>query len=206
MKHGAWIVLPVLLMLTGAWVTRGPLVSEPLGASSARADEKPGGLPPLEVGKDAPRLTDEPTGEPKEKPSGPVADNSSCFVCHNNYHDEPLAVIHANGNVGCIDCHGKSLAHRNDEDNITPPDIMYPAERIDAACNDCHDSHDAPARDVIAMWQKRCPQKTDPKQLVCTDCHGEHRLERRVVEWDKRTGKLLPKEGSSAGSTQAASE
>ena len=88
-------------------------------------------------------------------------------------------------------CHGSSEAHRADEDNITPPQIMYPAEKIDAACRECHEDHDAPARKVIATWQKLCPGKTNPDQIVCTDCHGQHRRPFRVVQWDKHTGKLV---------------
>jgi formate-dependent nitrite reductase cytochrome c552 subunit len=117
--------------------------------------------------------------------------NQACYVCHGNYEEEPLAVIHAKEGVGCADCHGKSFAHRNDEDNITPPDVMYPLEAIDEACQECHDTHDASARDVIARWQQRCPEKMDASTLVCTDCHGQHRLKMRVVRWNKKTGELI---------------
>ncbi len=184
---------------------------------AAKPAEKPGGLPPLTVDKEAPRLSDGPAAKPggppplkvdsgapllldepspktpKRKPNGPVADNSACFVCHTNYDGEEMVVQHAIGNVGCIKCHGESHAHRNDEDNITPPDVMYPAAKIDKACQECHDTHDAPAKKVIAMWQKKCPSKSDAGQLICTDCHGEHRLKQRQVVWDKVTRKLVPR-------------
>jgi hypothetical protein len=146
--------------------------------------------PPLVVGKDAPTLPGETTGE---KPKGKVADNAACFVCHANYKEEPLAVEHARQNIGCAACHGRSDAHCNDENNTTPPDTLFPADRIDAACRTCHDRHDAPAIQVIARWRERCPTKTDPKTIVCTDCHGRHRLRLRTVRWDKRTRKLLPR-------------
>jgi hypothetical protein len=120
-----------------------------------------------------------------------TADNGPCFVCHANYEEEPLAVCHAKQGTGCMDCHGPSLAHRNDEGNVTPPDIIYPAARIDAACKKCHEEHNAPAARVIARWQERCPAKTKPAQIVCTDCHGEHRLKLRTVRWDKESRKLL---------------
>jgi formate-dependent nitrite reductase cytochrome c552 subunit len=112
-------------------------------------------------------------------------------VCHTNYETEELAVVHAQHDVGCVDCHGKSYDHRNDEDNITPPDIMFASDQIDTGCAECHETHDAPARKVVARWQERCPAKTDPKQLVCTDCHGHHRLAFRTVVWDKKTRKLI---------------
>ena len=166
------------------------LQSLALVALAAWAGEaKRPGPPPLVVGKDAPTLPDEPA--PK-KPAGKVADNSACFVCHANYKEEPLAVQHAAKSVGCASCHGTSDAHTNDENNTTPPETMYPTDRIDPACGKCHRTHDAPAAEVIARWRARCATKTDPKSLVCTDCHGRHRLRLRTVRWDKRTRKLLP--------------
>ena len=155
-------------------------------------DKKAGGPPPLRVDRSAPLLLDE-SGGTKEPPQGPVADNLACYCCHANYKEEPFAQEHAKANVGCVKCHGESYAHRNDEDNITPPDVMFPPERIAQACKPCHDGHDAPAVKVIARWREQCPEKTDPEGIVCTDCHGRHRLPARQVRWDKKTGKLLPK-------------
>lgn len=163
--------------------------------------------PPLKVDRSKPLLLESPKpSEPKKKPEGPVADNSACFVCHTNYQDESLASVHALENVGCVRCHGASLAHRNDENNTTPPDKMYPAEAIDPACAECHDTHDAPARKVLARWKERCPQKTDFSQVVCTDCHGEHRLKLRSVRWDKKSGKLLTADSTPGGATLGAGQ
>ena len=153
--------------------------------------------PPLVVDKSAPLLLATPKGKEPETddpwavPKGPVANNTACFVCHRNYDEEPFAVAHAEANVGCIKCHGESFAHRDDEDNITPPDVMFPADGIKVACEKCHDEHDVAAVEVIQRWQQRCPVKTDPKDIVCTDCHGQHRLKFRTVWWDKKTGKLI---------------
>lgn len=135
-------------------------------------------------------LMDEKLPEPEEKVEV-KADNSACYVCHGNYDGEELALIHAKEDVSCIECHGESLAHRDDEDNVTPPDIMYPTDKIEEKCAECHDSHDVSAREVIVRWQERCPKKTNPKELVCTDCHGQHRLKLRTVRWDKKTRKLI---------------
>ncbi|HIQ20932.1 MAG TPA: hypothetical protein EYH34_06825 [Planctomycetes bacterium] len=118
-------------------------------------------------------------------------DNSACYVCHGNYEEESLVLTHGKKKVGCIDCHGTSYAHRNDEDNVTPPDKMFPPDAIDPMCRECHTAHDVPARKVIQRWQERCPQKTDPARLVCTDCHFQHRLRLRTVRWNKKTGQLL---------------
>jgi predicted CXXCH cytochrome family protein len=149
----------------------------------------------LMVDKDAPLLLDSAPPKEKQPAKGPVADNGACHVCHTNYEHESLALEHARENVGCVKCHGESIAHRNDEDNITPPDIMFPADAIETGCLKCHETHDAPAKKVLARWQERCPAKENPSDLVCTDCHGEHRMRFRTVWWDKKTGKLARTKG-----------
>ncbi len=160
--------------------------------AAEKEGEKSAGPPPLVVDRSAPLLLEEPPEEdPWAVPDGPRADNTACYVCHVNYEEEPFVVEHAKANVGCMECHGKSYAHRDDEDNITPPDVMFPPEKIEPNCKKCHDTHDAPAVKVIALWQERCASKTDPEELLCTDCHGEHRLKLRTVLWDKRTRKLI---------------
>ena len=203
MKRGLWVLLLGLPIL--AWVlwtlggSNGPQVSPDMGLSGnpPAGEEKEsdsGGPPPLEIDTDEPLLLEDPPEDEAagSQPAGqPTADNEACFVCHANYMSEPLVVRHARENVGCMDCHGKSYAHRNDENNITPPDIMYPDRSIDPACKECHKKHDAPAVAVIARWQRRCPTKSNPKTIVCTDCHGEHRLKLRTVRWDKKTGRLI---------------
>lgn len=131
---------------------------------------------------------------------GKKADNSFCLVCHTNLEDEKLVTQHRDDGIGCIACHGASRDHADDENNITPPDVMYPLDMIDQACHKCHDTHDAPAIKVLQRWQECCPRKTEPKTIVCTDCHGKHRLDARMVRWDKRTGKLIEKkEGLTTG-------
>jgi len=120
-----------------------------------------------------------------------AVDNSACYVCHRNLEKDELVVTHGKAEVACVDCHGQSLLHRNDEDNATAPDKMFGPDNIDTLCQSCHDEHDVPARAVIARWQERCAGKTRPETIVCTDCHFYHRLARRVVRWDKKTGQLI---------------
>lgn len=186
--------------------------------------ETTGGLPPLVVDTSAPLLLDEPTEE--EEASAIVTtqaaiENTACFVCHANYKTESLANCHAKVDIGCINCHGQSSAHQNDENNITPPETMYLADKIDPFCRSCHKAHDIPPKKVIAHWLKRKAEKndpscqgchedndvppekvvarwtqrgldkSDPNEIVCTDCHGDHRIKVRTVIWDKRSGKLL---------------
>ena len=157
------------------------------GARSTAAEPEAKKPPPLKVDKGAPLLLDEPTAPVKKNPK--AADNEACHVCHGNYREDAFVKAHADDGTGCVKCHGASLAHAGDEDNITPPDKMYAADEIAKSCQVCHETHDAPAAKVIACWQEKCPARTDPKQMLCTDCH-EHRLKFRTVWWDKKTGKL----------------
>jgi hypothetical protein len=142
--------------------------------------------PLLVVDTDQPLLLDEAT----EVAAVSGADNSPCFVCHVNYGEEPLAVNHAGHDIGCVACHGDSFAHRNDENNTTPPDKLVPSDEIAKLCGKCHKSHDVDPKSVIARWQKKGIKK-DPAQILCTDCHGNHRLKVRTVRWNKKTGELL---------------
>lgn len=128
-----------------------------------------------EVSHEPPLLLEEgPAVEEPGSPAGPAADNSRCHVCHMNYEDEELSIMHARANVGCEQCHGASDAHCSDEDNITPPDIMYPANKINSFCKGCHPE-----------------AKLGGGKKYCIDCHGEHRLAHRTRKWDKATGNLI---------------
>jgi hypothetical protein len=175
MKHAVWLIPLFVVLGLGMEQIRGLRCGDALAA------------PPLTL---TPDLLSE--GLPEAKPKEELkVDNSSCYVCHGNMDGEELVVSHGMEGTSCIDCHGASLAHRNDEDNITPPDIMYASEGVDPMCGKCHDIHEASARKVIERWQERCPAKTDPKQIICTDCHYQHRLAFRSVQWDKKTGALM---------------
>jgi hypothetical protein len=112
-------------------------------------------------------------GNSNENPDA-LADNSRCYVCHIFYEVDELTYIHAKSGIGCERCHGASNAHRSDKDNITPPDIMYPAEKVNSFCKSCHPDG-----------------KLGGGKKYCTDCHGEHRLSHRTRKWDKTTGKLI---------------
>ena len=140
------------------------------------------------------RQSAHPSQPPQHVPEkdAPPADNFPCYVCHANFEDEPLATRHLKANIGCAACHGESFAHRGDENNTTPPDKMYPRSEIDDSCRQCHSHHDASAREGIKTYLKKCRQISNPEELVCTDCHGNHRMNTRMIHWDKKTGKLLP--------------
>lgn len=121
----------------------------------------------------------------KAKPK--PADNSRCLVCHGNYDEEGFAVHHARHGVGCEQCHGPSDGHAGDEKHTTPPDIMYPAGQVNAACLKCHD------RVRLSKLEKHLPFWDDiaANTQRCTDCHGKHRLAQRSARWDKVTRKFL---------------
>ncbi len=124
--------------------------------------------------QEQPLLLEDPPLLLEDEGTGPAADNSRCQVCHINFSDEVLAVTHARANISCEQCHGACDAHCSDEDNITPPDIMYPPEKINDFCKSCHPK-----------------AKLGEGKKFCTDCHGEHRLSYRTRKWDKTTGKLI---------------
>ena len=129
-------------------------------------------------------LEDEP--EELATLTGPLADNSRCYVCHMNYEDEVLTFVHARGDIGCEQCHGSSDAHCSDEDNITPPDIMYPAAKIDSFCMSCH-----PEGKIDIPVHKSVLADIGKEEGYCTEWHGEHRLGYRTRKWHKTTGELL---------------
>jgi hypothetical protein len=181
---GLGLACPMLVLIPPALAPR-------VAGADGPAGKKPHAPPPLEA-DDEPLLLEETHAEAVAKAGQKVARNDSCFVCHVNYKSESLATNHAAHGVGCVSCHGLSEAHRNDENNITPPDVMFPLATLDAACQKCHASHNVPARKVIARFQERCAGLSDPGRPVCTDCHGEHRLAQRTVRWDRQTRLLQP--------------
>jgi len=216
-------ILMVFLALTTSTLLSCIPTNEDVPVTDNEA-EITGGPPPLVVNTSTPLLLNEPTGA--EEASAVTStrasvENTACFVCHANYKTESLTDRHAKADIGCVNCHGESSAHRNDENNITPPEIMYSAEKIDPFCQDCHEAHDispkkiiarwvkrkadktdsscrgchedddVPPEKVVARWTERGLEKTDPNEIVCTDCHGDHRMRIRTVIWDKKSGKLL---------------
>jgi len=122
--------------------------------------------------------------------------NQFCAACHYGFGNEELARTHERAGIGCERCHGDSQRHRSDEDNITPPEIMYPKERINPTCMMCHpraeiknvSHHKAVLAGTETIFDK------SSKQIYCTDCHGtDHRIGVRTIRWNKATGELLKK-------------
>ena len=93
--------------------------------------------------------------------------------------------------MGCEKCHGASVKHSGDEDNLTPPDKMFAKADIDPFCITCHEKTKLLKRDDHQTYFKdRAAGES------CTDCHGDkHRLRHRTRVWDKKTGKLIKDDG-----------
>ena len=123
--------------------------------------------------------------------------NVFCSACHYGFDDENLARRHEQAGIGCERCHGESERHRSDEDNVTPPEIMYPRTKINPTCMMCHPRHEI--RHVELHKTLLAGAKTvfdsadeDGNQMCCTDCHAkEHRINVRTIRWNKETGELL---------------
>lgn len=114
-----------------------------------------------------------PKAGDKNNPLGP---NAACYICHMTYVKEPMSRVHLRHKVYCIDCHGPSIGHVNDEDiGATKPDIYFKRNQINASCRKCHSTHVAAPQKVIARWLERKLTTSPP---VCTDCHGLHKIKR----------------------------
>lgn len=140
---------------------------------------------------------DAPSGAPAAPGIDALGANAACYVCHMTFVREELSKVHLAAKIACTDCHGLSAKHANDENiGATKPDIVYPREKIDGACSECHPKHRAPARQVVARSIER---KLDPKTPpVCTECHGTHKIE-RAAEPGAATGSPPPSPGTARG-------
>jgi len=124
----------------------------------------------------------------REKHANVPSPDKACFVCHDDYSREKISRTHRAREDdddeddehlkparlrpkrnGCAGCHGPSLAHRMDEDNVTTPDLMYTRGEVEAACLRCHVPH---KKETHRDDEQKAPLPPNP---VCTDCHGRHR-------------------------------
>ena len=157
-------VVAALLVFT---CTHGPV---PAGADN----------PPPAAKSAQPSTEEEDSDGAEIDPLGP---NAACYVCHIPFVREKLSKVHLKEKIGCIQCHGRSAGHANDEDiGATKPDVYFKRHQVDAACRECHKEHDVPARQVIARWIER---GHPPAPAICTDCHGAHRIEQSAQDADK---------------------
>jgi hypothetical protein len=122
--------------------------------------------------------------------------NQFCSACHYGFGNEELARKHEKAGIGCERCHGESERHRSDEDNLTPPEIMYTKERINPTCMMCHpraEIKDVSYHRTILAGTETIFDKSS-KEKNCTDCHAtDHRIKVRSIRWNKATGELIKK-------------
>ena len=133
----------------------------------------------------ATEAADSPAGQKADPPEtiDPMSVNATCYVCHMTFVHEEISKIHFHEKVTCIDCHGLSAAHANDEDiGATKPDKIYSRREVDPMCSECHEKHNVPARQVLARWLELPPTEFPP---VCTDCHGTHKIEQAAEETEE---------------------
>ena len=120
--------------------------------------------------------TDDSSGADLDE-NNPIWANAACYVCHISFVKEELGEVHLKAKVTCVKCHGLSAPHANDEHiGATRPDATFDRKQIDPMCKACHETHDVPARDIMAMVFERSLSLKSP--VVCTDCHGTHKIER----------------------------
>ena len=124
-------------------------------------------------------------GCPQRRPAGAdaghassAADNSECLICHMDFKAELISARHERERIRCTDCHGPSLAHGDDEMNITPPDKLFGRAEVVPFCKTCHRSHKKGKAydDFVKKWHSR--RRPNGRMIlddsVCTDCHGNH--------------------------------
>jgi hypothetical protein len=118
------------------------------------------------------------SGVPKSSAAQRTGENAECLICHMDFKDEELSVKHDEVGIGCISCHGHSLAHGDDELNIAPPDKLYGRVEIVPFCKGCHPTHveGKAYDDFLEKWHSR--RRPNGRMIlddsVCTDCHGNH--------------------------------
>ena len=89
----------------------------------------------------------------------------SCVVCHVDAADQWTGTAHDHNDVGCIECHGPSEAHAQDENNEVLPDELFARADVDYLCAKCHVCTRTRDEETLAAI---APAR------VCTDCHTAH--------------------------------
>lgn len=125
-----------------------------------------------------------------------VVANPFCTVCHYGFEGEELVLNHKLAGIGCERCHGESERHRSDENNVTPPEIMYLEAKINPTCMMCHprgEINRIKDHEPLLSGAKTVFDPEDVrKKIYCTGCHARgHRINVRTIRWNKATGELL---------------
>jgi len=179
MKYYLPVFILAAICIVGVGCEQSEIVQKPQAGGESAVKPAGESEAPLLLDDEPLLLLDDEPGAGQS--DGPQADNSRCFVCHINYMQDDIAVIHARADIGCAGCHGESDEHIADESwasggNGTAPEIMYPRPKINPFCMGCH------AKDKIDTEQHK-PLFANIEKTVCTNCHGSHRLEVRKCKW-----------------------
>ena len=166
-------------------------------AANCSFERAPIDKPPGEKTEEVPieqQATAEPVAEQAEHEF--FVANPFCAACHYGFDEEELALNHELAGIGCERCHGESERHRSDEDNITPPEIMYPKAKINPTCMMCHPrgeiNHVSDHKPLLAGAKTIFDSEAAGRKIYCTGCHAKrHRINVRTIRWNKATGELL---------------
>ncbi|NLE61660.1 MAG: DUF1080 domain-containing protein [Planctomycetes bacterium] len=110
------------------------------------------------------------------------ADNRLCLVCHELLAEEEISHKHELEDLLCIDCHGPSRQHMEDEMLMTKADVLFGRTEVDPFCYGCHPAHREPAKVEAFREEWRGRDRPNGRAItsssICTDCHGTHNLDR----------------------------
>ncbi len=109
-------------------------------------------------------------------------DNRLCLVCHELLAEEEISHKHEVKNILCIDCHGQSRLHMEDEMLMTKADVLFGRTEADPFCLCCHPVHKEPAKVEAFREEWRGRDRPNGRVVtsssICTDCHGTHNIHR----------------------------
>jgi hypothetical protein len=119
------------------------------------------------------------------------ADNRLCLVCHELLATELISQKHEAKNILCIDCHGQSRLHMEDEMLMTRPDVLFGRTEVDPFCRGCHPGHKDPAKVQAFLDEWRGRDRPNGRVVtstsICMDCHGTHNRHRADAGVKKAT-------------------
>jgi len=116
----------------------------------------------------------------------PPADNKACYVCHLTLKTEHVTTIHLAEDIGCVDCHGPSRDHMQDEMLMTTPDLLHGRREVDHMCGECHEDPHEEVQDEVTRFRDKWRGKERPNgravsaTSICTDCHGTHNIDKEL--------------------------
>ena len=161
-----------------------------------RGSEK---VTPASAASPAPKEQEDPADD--DTPMiDPLSANAACYVCHMTFIYEEFSKVHLAEKITCIECHGVSGPHANDENiGATPPDITFEREEVDGSCAECHEEHDVSARKIIARSLERDLPDASP---ICADCHGTHKIEQAEEDEEEPEAEPETKESDTAPASE----